>query len=446
MFTCDVLIENCTRMDSGWNAVPDSYIAIQSDRIAEVGTGRYRGSARVVVDGARKLFLPGLVDGHSHVCQTLLRGRILDELPMIWTRIMLPFESSLTPEIVEVGAELACLEMIKSGTTTFADAGGLHMQKVAAVVEKAGLRAALTHSTIDMGNAPPTMKFTADEAIAKNDALFDQYHGAADGRIQVFYSVRSMLSCTQELTMRVFERARERGTGVHAHMSEYPGEVMSCLEHHGMRPLEYYDSLGLLGENFLAAHGILLSAEEIALAGERGVKVVHCPFSNCGKGVPPTPQLLQQGVGVGLGTDGAAHGGLSLWNEMKIFRSVLNAHIGAPGANPVIMPAKTILGVATRGGAQALGLGGDLGDIAVGRKADLISIRLDQPHLAATSSLANTLLETANAGDVQDMIVNGSLVMHDRAVLTLDEERILSRAQALHARLFNETTAKGKIA
>ena len=210
------------------------------------------------------------------------------------------------------------------------------------------------------------------------------------------------------------DRLIARKTGVHAHISEYPNEVNASLERHRLRPVEYLDRLGVLGPHFLAAHSILLSDDEIDLMAERGVKVVHCPFSNCGKGVPYTPRLLQRGASVGLGTDGAAHGGLSLWNEMKIFRSVMNARVGVPYANPVVMPARTILRMATQGGAAALGYEGRLGTVKAGYLADLISIRLNQPHILPTSDLTNTLLESVNAGDVADSMVQGRFLMRDR--------------------------------
>lgn len=432
----DILIKNCTMLDPDLNAVENRTIAISGGKIAAIGGDELVGTAGEVIDGHNRLFMPGLTDSHTHMCQQLLRGRILDELPMIWTRIMLPFESTLTEELVDISARLACLEMIKSGTTSFADAGGLFMHRAAQATLDAGLRGTLTCSTIDLGNLPPSMKSTPEEAIARNTSLYREFHGEGDGRLSVFFSIRAMLSCSENMTVRAFEAARQFDTGVHAHISEYPGEVNACLEQHRMRPLEYLDSLGILDTRLLAAHGILLSEDEIALAGERGVKVAHCPFSNSGKGVPPTSSLLRHGIPVGLGTDGAAHGGLSLWNEMKIFRSLMNAHVGAVQANPNIMPAKTLLKMATRGGVAAYGANDAPGALEVGRRADLISIDLDQAHIMPSSNLTNTLVETVHAGDVRDMIVDGKLIMRERVVLTLDEQEVLARARAAHEKLF----------
>lgn len=380
--------------------------------------------ASQVIDGRHLLWMPGLTDGHMHTCQQLLRGKILDELPMIWTRIMLPFESTLTPEAVRISANLAALEMISGGTTSFVDAGGIHMDEAAKVYINSGLRGALTFSTMDDTKVPPSMRADADECIRRLDEFYDRWNGTGDGRIQAFYSLRSLISCSEELIRGVFQAAKRRGAMVEAHMNEYPNEINFHLERYQLRPLEYLDSLGLLSDRFLCAHSILLSEREMELMEERGVRAVHCPFSNCGKGVPNTPALLKRGIPVGFGTDGTAHGGMSIFQEMKIFRSIMNIRYGVPEANPVIMPADTILSMALSGGSYALGMENTLGEIREGNYADLIAINLDQPHLYPTNNLVHTLVESASSQDVIHSIVNGQLVMKDRQILMLDEERI----------------------
>lgn len=215
---------------------------------------------------------------------------------------------------------------------------------------------------------------------------------------------------------------------VQAHMNEYSNEINFHLERYQKRPYEYLDSLGVLDGNFIGAHSLLLSENEMDIMKERGVKAAHCPFSNCGKGAPKTPALLKREIPVGFGTDGTAHGGMSLWNEMKIFRSVMNVTHGISESNPVIMPAETILDMALRGGSSLIGEEHTLGAVSEGYTADLISIRIDQPHLL-TGNLVHTLVESVNAGDVNDMIVGGSWVMRSRNVLTLDEEKIMNEAR-----------------
>ena len=237
------------------------------------------------------------------------------------------------------------------------------------------------------------------------------------------------MNCSRALIHGAAERAKERETFLQAHMNEYPAEVNYTLENYRLRPVEYLESLDVLGENFIMAHGIFLSPKEQELLACRRAKIVHCPFSNCAKGVPETPALLGKGICVGLGTDGAAHGGLSLWNEMRIFRSVMNAVWGSKYADPAVMPAKTILSMATEAGAELLGEKGDLGLLKAGCKADMISILWRQPHLYPTENPVNTLLECTESKDVWDSMVNGRFLMRDRKVLTLDEEEIMREAE-----------------
>ena len=379
------------------------------------------------LDGTGKLVMPGLADCHMHTGQQLLKGKVLDALPMIWTRIMLPFESTLTDRKMELSASLAALEMIKSGTTAFVDAGSYHMEAAAEVYVRSGLRGLLSASTMDEKGLPDSIAQTAEEAVAQTDRLYDSYNGR--GNLKVAYSLRSLISCSDELNQRAAERAKERGARLQAHMNEYAGEVNYFLTNKKMRPFEYLDSMGILDEDFIAAHCLLLSEREKEILAERNVKVCHCPFSNCGKGAPDTPSLQARGICVGLGTDGAAHGGLSLWNEMKIFRSVMNVEYGSRLNEPAVMPAREILRMATENGYRLMGEDG--GVIAPGKQADLITINLMQPHLYPTGNVVNTLLECVTAGDVCDNIVNGKILMRDREVLTLDEEKIMKEAAEL---------------
>lgn len=430
--TCDLIIQNCSILTKDFVILENQSIAILNGKIVALddsSTLANRYTASSVRDGKHKLYMPGLIDAHMHTNQQLLRGRIMDELPMIWTRIMLPYESNLTPATVELSAQLASLEMIKSGTTAFADAGGSFMDTAATVYLQSGLRGVLTYSTIDQGPVPNTMKTSTKEAIQRTKSLYDAYHLKNDGLLQVFFSLRSILSCSPNLIQETFVLADELDTGVHAHINEYNNEVNYCLEHFKKRPLEYLESLNILGPHFLSAHSLMLSETEKAILAKYNIKVAHCPFSNCGKAVPSTPSLLEKGITVALGTDGTAHGGMSLWNEMKIFRSVMNVTHGISTSNPVIMPAKTLLHMATQGGATAIKQDHHIGQLTVGYTADLIGIHIDQPHLYPTHNLVNTLVESVNANDVVDMVVNGKLIMKDREVLTLDEERILYQAK-----------------
>lgn len=386
--------------------------------------------AEQTVDGSRLLWMPGLTDAHMHTCQQLLRGKILDALPMIWTRIMLPFESTLTPEAVSLSAALCSLEMIRGGTTAFLEAGGIHMEEAAKVYIKSGLRGVLTLSTMDDAKVPNTMRADAEESISRLNDYYQNWNGSGDGRLSVCYSLRSLISCSEELIRGVFEAASERNAMVEAHMNEYPNEINYHLERYQMRPVEYLDSLGVLSDRFVSAHSLLLSEHEIELMAAHGVKAVHCPFSNCGKGVPNTPRLLESKISVAFGTDGTAHGGMSLFQEMKIFRSIMNIRYGVPESNPVIMPAEKILSMALEGGSSVIGLHNNSGQLKEGCCADLIAIDLDQPHLYPTNNLVHTLVESVSSQDVIHSIAAGKFLMKNREILTLDEEKIRFEAHS----------------
>lgn len=425
----DLLLMNVDFLDENWERVRGRDIVIRDGVIVEIrkhGDSETVYEANETVDGGEMLYLPGFIDSHMHTGQQLLRGRVLDAMPMIWKRIMLPFESTLNEEKMRLSAELAALDMIRSGTCGFIDAGSYFMGKAAEVYETSGLRGALSVSTMDEEGLPASIAMTAEEAIEKTDILFERFHGK--GNLKVFYSLRSLISCSEDLIERAAIRAREKGTTLQAHMNEYPGEITPFLSRFQKRPYEFLDAKGILGPWFLGAHSLLLSEEEKDLMCDRQVRICHCPFSNCGKAVPETPSLLRRQIPVGIGTDGAAHGGLSLWNEMRIFRSVMNVTCGVPLAEPAIMPAKTILDMVTKGGAACLGE--ETGTIAVGKRADLIGIDLDAPHLWIHGVISNTLVESVSAEDVKNVIVGGRMLMKNREILTLDEEKIRREARA----------------
>lgn len=405
-------------------------VVVREGRIADirfyVETDREEsGKNADIIEGQGKLLMPGLCDCHMHTGQQLLKGRILDALPMIWTRIMLPFESTLDVEKMRLSAELAALEMIRAGTTAFVDAGGYFMEAAAQVYADSGLRGVLSASTMDDPDLPDSIRCSTEEALEQTDRLYDRFHGK--GNLKVAYSLRSLLSCSEKLTVAAADRARERDTLLQAHMNEYPNEINFFLEKKQMRPLEYLEHLGVLDAHFVSAHSILLSEKEKDILKKYAVKVCHCPFSNCGKGVPDTPALLQRGVCTALGSDGASHGGLSLWNEMKILRSVMNVSRGVSISEPAVMPAETLLKMASENGYRLIGEDG--GGIACGKKADFITIDLRQPHLYPTGNVVNTLLESVTASDVCDNIVGGKILMKDRIVRTLDEKAVLRAAQ-----------------
>ena len=423
----DLIIKNCSVMMPDFSIKKEQDILIQDSFIVKITDTDDGYESKEVLNGKNKLVMPGLVDGHTHTCQQLLRGRTANEYPMVWTRILVPYESSLTPEDCYWSAKLACLEMIKSGTTAFAESGSTHMGDVANAVIESGMRAALARSTMDIGDAiPDCMKESSELNILHTEALYDKYQVPGDGRVDIWFAIRQVMTCSPELIREIGKEARRLKTGIHAHLCEHKDEVSFCLQHYQKRPAEFLDDMGVLGPNLLTAHNVVLSERDIDLLGERNVKLIHCPRANyANHGFPKTPRILQNNMSLGLGCDGASRPNLSLFAEMKHLLYGTMAFWGIPIFDPDIICAKDLLKMVTVGGARALQHEAELGTIEEGKKADLITINLMQPHLTPTHNLLNTLVDCAAEHDVTDSVINGKIVMRDRNVLTMNEEEII---------------------
>ena len=319
---CDLLLTNAKYLSPDMTVVSGKAIAVKDGRILDIlDQDKCACQAGAVLDGGDLLWMPGLVDGHLHTSQQLLRGRLLDEKPVIWKRVNVPFESRLDEESSRLSAELAAMEMISCGTTGFVDAGGKYPEIYAQVYQAAGLRGRLSVMTNDNPFCPESLRApSVPAAVERLRAM----KGALTGLLKPIYSVTTPTAVSEELLRAVFQAAAEDGVPVETHMNEYASEVADFIERYGERPFIWLEREGLLSAPMTAPHCIFLSQEEIAVMARRQVRVAHCPFSNCGKGVPPTPQLLAAGVPVGLGTDGSAHGGLDLFREMCLFRGVMN--------------------------------------------------------------------------------------------------------------------------
>ena len=425
---CDLLLQNTRYLAPDMTVVSGKSIAVKDGRILDIADAAACAyQAETVLSGSHLLWMPGLIDGHLHTSQQLLRGRLLDEKPVIWKRVNVPFESRLDEESSRLSAQLAAMEMISCGTTGFVDAGGKYPEIYAEVYQEAGLRGRLSVMTNDNPFCPESLRApSVPAAVERLRAM----RGALSGLLKPIYSVTTPTAVSEELLRAVFEAAAEDGVPVETHMNEYASEVTDFIERYGKRPFVWLEEEGLLKAPMTAPHCIFLSQEEIGIMARRQVRAAHCPFSNCGKGVPPTPQLLSAGVPVGLGTDGSAHGGLDLFREMRLFRGVMNVTRGVGTADSSVMPAETLLNMAARGGAAALMEPG-LGVVEAGAPADLIAVDTDAPHLWPTQNLVHTLVESASGADVRHSIVNGKLLMRDRELLTVDRERVRREAERL---------------
>ena len=426
----DLIIRDVTMLDKDYEIQEHVDIAVLGNKIVYVGAD-VQGEAKEEISGKGMLAMPGLVDAHHHNAQQLLRAKPIDEYPMVWTRFLVPFESSLTEDDMYISSQLSMLEMIKSGTTAFADAGGPHMAMTAKAAVESGMRGVIARSTMDMGsNIPDSMKCSAEENIRLTCELFDEWNGAGNDRVRIWFGIRQVMTCSRELLEMTSAKAKELGTGMHAHLCEHKDEVSFCLTNYRMRPAELLEATGCLGPNLLTAHNVVLSESDIALLAERHVGTVHCPRSNLtNHGFPKTPRMLQQGLSIGLGSDGAVTSSLSLWDEVKVLRNGLIAYWGLPIFDPVVIPYRALLRMMSQGGADAIMQGDSLGSIETGKKADIILLDIDQPHLMPTQNLGATLVEAACSGDVRHSIIDGKIIMKDRKVLTMDEEKIMFEAK-----------------
>jgi len=450
MANFDLIIRSCIMLTPDLSILRNTTIGIQQDRIEKIESDPKAAAlltAKTEIDGRHKLVMPGMIDGHTHAAQQLLRGSVTDEMPMIWTRILVPFEKNLTPEDVYAGAMLFCIENLKAGITTFADAGGPNMESVVQAALDSGIRACITRSTMDTGAfIPDSMLESTQKAVENTEALYNAYHLAGEGRINIWFGLRQAMTSTPELVEAVTHRARELGTGVHIHLAEHLDEVTHCLIRYGLRPAQWFDTFGLLAPNLIAAHSIRLSDEEVKLISERGVNVVHCPRSNLGShGFGKTPLLQTLGANIALGTDGASSTRLDLFEQMRLLKSSVHARYGIEINDPMSLPALDTLKMVTQGGAKAIMQQDDLGTVETGKKADLILLNLDAPHLSPTAHLPKTIVTAAGPDDVNDVIVNGQWLVKDRKLIHLDEDEIRHRAGEALSRISKKAKLNTKL-
>ncbi|MFC3477982.1 amidohydrolase [Halobacterium litoreum] len=375
-----------------------------------------------VLDADGCLVMPGLVNAHGHAAMTLLRGYADDKPLGAWLQEDIwPAEGELGPEDVRAGADLALVEMIRSGTTAFADMY-FHVPEVAAAVDEAGVRARLGHGVVTVGK-------DEEEAIADNEESLEvarEFDGDAGGRIETAYMPHSLTTVGEEYLREFVAQAREADVPVHFHANETRDEVDPIVDERGVRPLEYADSVGLLEDGDFCAHGVHSDADEIELLAERDAAVVHCPASNMklASGMAPVQQMREAGVTVALGTDGAAsNNDLDLFDEMR--DAAMLGKLAADDAAAV--PAEAAVEMATAGGADALGF--DSGRIEPGANADLAVVDFTAPHLTPVHDHVSHLAYAATGSDVRHTICDGSVLMRDRDVLAFDEARVRERAQ-----------------
>lgn len=437
----DLVIANATviTMNGSREVLRDAEVVIQGDRIARVGPRKRGGKTGVrrYLDARGQVVMPGLIHSHLHACQTLCRNHA-DGLELLdWLRDRIwPFEAAHDAQSLRASADLTFLECIRSGATAVLDMGTVrHYDSVFESARDAGIRLVGGKCMMDAGQGVPAgLRESTESSLAECIRLIEKWHGAEGDRLRYALAPRFVLSCTEGLLRRVQALATERGVRIHTHASENATECDVVREKTGMDNVSYFHHLGLLGPHTTLAHCVWLTAEEQRLLRETGTRVAHCPSANfkLASGTAKIPELLKQGVVVGLGADGApCNNNLDIFMELR-----LAALVHLPRGGPTSMSALQALEMATLHGAKALGLDGEIGVLREGARADVITVDLSNAHATPNSSdPIATLVYAGQSQDVRDVVVNGRLLMRDRQLLAVDEAAILSAARGASARL-----------
>jgi 5-methylthioadenosine/S-adenosylhomocysteine deaminase len=387
--------------------------------VLEVGDLAGTGDGRLDCSGS--LVMPGLVNAHTHAAMTLLRGYADDKPLETWLREdVWPVEGALEPADVRSGTELGVVEMLKSGVTAFADMY-FHVPEVVDVIERAGLRARVGHGVVTVAKETGTAHDDAAESIE----VAREYDGAADGRVRTAFMPHSLTTVGESFLEEYVPEARELGVPVHTHANETRDEVEPIVEEHGQRPLAYAHEHGLLESEDFLAHGVHLDDSEIELLAETGAGVVHCPASNMklASGMAPVQRLLDAGVPVGLGTDGAAsNNDLDLFGEMR--DAAMLGKLATGDASAVAAP--DVVRMATEWGAEVIGL--PAGRIESGGTADLAVVDFEAPHLTPVHDRVSHLVYAARGSDVRHTLCDGRVLVRDGEVTTLDGARVRREA------------------
>ena len=388
------------------------------------------------VDASGQVLVPGLVQAHLHLCQTLFRG-LAEERPLrAWLKERIwPLEAAHDAASMRASANLGLAELLLSGTTAILDMGSVHhTDELFGAAEEAGIRYVGGQALMDRGaGVPPGLRQPTDEALAASDRLRARWDGAAGGRLGYAYAPRFVLSCSEGLLRSVAERAAA-GARVHTHASEQEAELEAVRTELGCGDVAFFERVGLLGPTTVLAHGVWLQEDDLSVIARTGTHVTHCPASNLklASGLAPTQELRRRGINVALGADGAACSNrLDAWSQLWLAGLVASVRDG-PGA----LHAPELFELATLGGARALGLEDRIGSIEVGKRADLVV--LDLARHEPNGDPYTALVYSARPDDVRTVLVDGRVLVDDGRLLTLDEPAVradaVARRQALLAR------------
>jgi 5-methylthioadenosine/S-adenosylhomocysteine deaminase len=417
----------------------DADVLVENGRIQNVGRsdGRTAGRSKpTTIDCRGLIVLPGLVQAHIHLCQTLFRG-LADDLSLeAWlAQRIWPLEAAHTEASIHASAMLGAAELLLGGTTAILDMETVrHTSAAFAALESIGIRATAGKCLMDAPGSPAPLREVTDQALTESADLCARWHGAAGGRLRYCFAPRYAPSCTGPLLRAVSDLAERSGAMIHTHAAETPLELDIVKRETGNDELSYLDAVGISGPRAALAHCVWVDKDGIAALARAGTNVVHCPSSNLklGSGIAPIPEMLAAGCRVAIGADGApCNNRLDAFAEMR-----LAALIQKPRFGPDALPAAQALELATLGGARALGLEKEIGSIEVGKCADLIVLDLDAPHAQPEDAdLISRIVYSARAADVRHVIVDGRIVVRDGSLKTADLREIRRAANTEARRL-----------
>lgn len=424
-----ILIKNGTivTMD-GANSIVRGDVLIRDGRIAEVGAA-INSDADERVDANGCAVLPGFVQTHIHLCQTLFRGAA-DDLSLIdWLKKRIwPMEAAHTRESIRASAELGIAELVRGGTTCALTMETVrHTEEVLRAVDETGFRATVGKCMMDKGDdLPAELHEETRASIDESLALIKEWHGKAHGRIRCCFAPRFAISCTRELLTEVAGLAREHGVMIHTHASENKSECEMVEHETGLPNVAYLDSIGVSGGHVMLAHCVHLNEDELETLNRTRTNVAHCPSSNLklGSGIAQVANMLERGIPVSLGADGApCNNRLDMFTEMRTAALLQKALHG-----PEVLPANRVLRMATIDGARALGIADQIGSVEVGKRADVIIIDLNRLHATPEADVVSSLVYAAESADVRTTIIEGRIVMRDRELKTMSEAEVIADA------------------
>ena len=409
-------------------------ILIEGNKIKEIGS-QLDVAADKVIDARGRVVIPGLIQTHIHLTQTLFRNQADDLELLDWLKERVwPLEAAHTEESNYISAKLGIAELIKGGTTSIIDMETVnHTEAAFEALYESGFRAISGKCMMDYGKGVPAgLMENLESSIDRSVEVLRKWHNKGNGRLQYAFAPRFVVSCSEELLKRVKSLAREYDVMIQTHASENLGEIKVVERDRGMRNIKYLHHLGLTGEKLVLAHCIWLDDEEMKILADTGTKVVHCPNSNLklASGIARIPELLSMGVAVSIGADGApCNNNLDVFQEMRSAALIHKARL----LNPTTMPAGTVFEMATLGGARAMGMEDKLGSLETGKLADIVILDINRLHMAPNTGgdIISQLVYSACASDVETTIIDGKVVMENRELRTLNEAAIIKDCNRL---------------